>query len=166
MASEEDLDTEIKTFSILSEHPELFGEFRKLGTLGSLVRLLVHENTDIAIDVVEVISELTDDEVEAEPEQWNELVDGMVEESLLEMLSQNLSRLNESNDSDRSGVYHTLSMYTMARGSKTLLITGFARRVRKPSLPTFTGGNNGEGNRHISVAFEAHSDPRVTAFSE
>lgn len=110
MASEEELDTEIKTFSILSEHPELFEEFRKLGTLGSLVRLLAHENTDVAIDVVEVISELTDDEVEAEPDQWNSLVDGMVEEALLEMLSQNLSRLNESNDSDRSGVYHTLSM--------------------------------------------------------
>lgn len=111
MASEEELDTEIKTFSILSEHPELFEEFRKLGTLGSLVRLLAHENTDVAIDVVEVISELTDDEVEAEPDQWNSLVDGMVEESLLEMLSQNLSRLNESNDSDRSGVYHTLSVF-------------------------------------------------------
>lgn len=109
MASEEELDTEIKTFSILSEHPELFAEFRRLGSLGSLVRLLAHENTDIAVDVVEVISELTDDEVEAEPEQWNALVDGMVEESLLEMLTQNLARLNEGNDSDRSGVYHTLS---------------------------------------------------------
>ena len=109
MASEEELDTEIKTFSILSEHPELFAEFRRLGSLGSLVRLLAHENTDIAVDVVEVISELTDDEVEAEPEQWNALVDGMVDESLLEMLTQNLARLNEGNDSDRSGVYHTLS---------------------------------------------------------
>jgi beta-catenin-like protein 1 len=109
MVSEEELDMEIKTFSILSEHPELFEEFRKLGSLGSLVRLLAHENTDIAVDVVEVISELTDDEVEAEPEQWNALVDGMVEESLLEILSQNLSRLNEGNDSDRNGVYHTLS---------------------------------------------------------
>ena len=110
MASEEELDTEIKTWSILSEYPELFEEFRKLGSLGSLVQLLAHENTDIAVDVVQIISELTDDEVEAEPEQWNALVDGMVEESLLEMLSQNLRRLNESNESDRSGVYHTLSM--------------------------------------------------------
>lgn len=110
MTSEEELDAEIKGFSILSEHPDLFAEFRKLGSLGSLVRLLAHENTDIAVDVVEVISELTDEDVEAEPEQWNELVDGMVEEQLLEMLTQNLNRLNESNDGDRSGVYHTLSM--------------------------------------------------------
>ncbi|KAI5785870.1 Catenin-beta-like protein [Geopyxis carbonaria] len=120
MASEEELDTEIKTFSILSEHPELYDEFRKLGTLGSLVRLLAHENTDIAIDVVEVISELTDDEVEAEPEQWSALVDGMVEESLLEMLTQNLSRLNEGNEADRSGVYHTLSVFENLASQQSL----------------------------------------------
>ena len=111
MASEEELDAEIKTFSVLGMHPHLFEEFRKLGTLGSLVKLLAHENTDIAIDVVEVISELTDDEVEAEPDQWSALVDGMVEEQLLEMLTQNLGRLNEGNDADRSGVYHTLSTF-------------------------------------------------------
>ena len=119
MQSEEELDAEIKTFSVLSMHPELYAEFRKLGTLGSLVRLLAHENTDIATDVVEVISELTDDEVEAEAEQWRELVDGMVEESLLEMLTQNLERLNEGNESDRSGVYHTLSTITAHRTSRS-----------------------------------------------
>jgi beta-catenin-like protein 1 len=113
MQSEEDLDAEIKTFSILSEHPELFEEFRKLGSLGSLVKLLAHENTDIAVDVVEVISELTDDEVEAEQDQWNALVDGMVEEDLLDMLVQNLDRLNDGSESDRSGVYHTLSRFIL-----------------------------------------------------
>lgn len=115
MASEADLDADIKALSVLSEHPELFAEFRQLGCLASLVGLLAHENTDIAIDVVEVISELTDDEVEAEPEQWNAIVDGMVEAQLLEMLTQNLGRLNEGkegNESDRNGVYHTLSMYS------------------------------------------------------
>lgn len=78
MESEADLDQAIKGWSILSDHPELFEEFAKLGALGSLVQLLAHENTDIAVDVVEVLSELTDDEVEAEPEQWNALVKGMV----------------------------------------------------------------------------------------
>ncbi|KAI5784163.1 Catenin-beta-like protein [Pyronema domesticum] len=123
MQSEEDLDTEIKTFSILSEHPELFEEFRKLGSLGSLVKLLAHENTDIAVDVVEVISELTDDEVEAEQDQWNALVDGMVEEDLLDMLVQNLDRLNDGSESDRSGVYHTLSVFENLASQPTLAET-------------------------------------------
>ncbi|PWW76429.1 DUF1716-domain-containing protein [Tuber magnatum] len=120
MASEADLDADIKALSVLSEHPELFEEFRRLGCLASLVGLLAHENTDIAIDVVEVISELTDDEVEAEPEQWNAIVDGMIEAQLLEMLTQNLSRLNEGNESDRNGVYHTLSVFENLASQQSL----------------------------------------------
>ena len=78
MGSEADLDADIKALSILSEYPELYEEFVKLGCVDSLVSLLSHENTDIAIDTVEIISELTDEDVEAGEEQWNSLVDRMV----------------------------------------------------------------------------------------
>jgi beta-catenin-like protein 1 len=110
MTSEADLDADIKALSILAEHPELYGEFAKLGCVGSLVGLLAHENADIAIDAVEIISELTDEDVEAEQEQWNELVDAMLETDLLDLLVSNFSRFNESNESDRNGVYHALSV--------------------------------------------------------
>ena len=78
MASEADLDTEIKSLSILSEHPELYSEFAKLGCVGSLMSLLSHENADIAIDAIQIIGELTDEDVEAEQEQWDSLVNAMV----------------------------------------------------------------------------------------
>jgi len=78
MASEADLDTEIKSLSILAEHPELYEEFAKMGCVGSLVSLLSHENTDIAIDAIQTISELTDEDVQAEQEQWDSLVNPMV----------------------------------------------------------------------------------------
>jgi beta-catenin-like protein 1 len=78
MASEADLDTEIKGLSILSEHSELYEEFAKMGCVGSLISLLAHENADIAIDVVQIISELTDEDVEAQQEQWDALVNAMV----------------------------------------------------------------------------------------
>jgi beta-catenin-like protein 1 len=110
MASEADLDADIKALSVLTEHPELYGEFAKLGCANSLVMLLAHENTDIAIDAVEVISELTDEDVEAETEQWNKIVDAMIEADLLDLLVSNFTRFNESNESDRSGVYHALSV--------------------------------------------------------
>lgn len=126
MASEADLDADIKALSILSEHPELYGEFAKLGCVGSLVSLLAHENTDIAIDAIEILSELTDEDVETEQKQWDALVDAMVwlpplltlnnktknlklEADVLDLLTQNLSRLNEENEADRAGVYHILS---------------------------------------------------------
>lgn len=78
MASEADLDTEIKNLSILSEHSELYGEFSKMGCVSSLISLLSHENADIAIDAIQIVSELTDEDVEAEQEQWDTLVNAMV----------------------------------------------------------------------------------------
>jgi beta-catenin-like protein 1 len=42
------------------------------------VSLLSHENTDIAIGAIQTISEFTDEDVEAEQEQWNILVNAMV----------------------------------------------------------------------------------------
>jgi beta-catenin-like protein 1 len=78
MGSEADLDADIKALSILSEHPALYEEFAQLGCVSSLVSLLSHENTDIAIDAIEIISELTDEDVEAGEAQWNALVDAMV----------------------------------------------------------------------------------------
>ncbi|TGZ83497.1 DUF1716-domain-containing protein [Ascodesmis nigricans] len=111
MESEEQLDTEIKSFSILSSHPSLYPEFIRLGTVTSLVRLLSHENTDIATDVVELLSELTDEDIEATPEQWSDFIDTLMSASLPELLTQNLTRLNETLESDRAGIYHTLSLF-------------------------------------------------------
>ncbi|KAL3445980.1 Catenin-beta-like protein [Aspergillus insuetus] len=110
MTSEADLDTEIKCLSILSEHPELYHEFVKLGCVGSLISLLSHENADIAIDAIQIISELTDEDVEAEQEQWDGLVNAMLDADLIELLAQNLSRLDEESEADRAGVYYILSV--------------------------------------------------------
>ena len=82
MGSEADLDAEVKALSILSEHPELYEEFVSLGCTASLVSLLSHENTDIAIDAIEIISELTDEDVEAEEAQWDALVNAMVDDDV------------------------------------------------------------------------------------
>jgi beta-catenin-like protein 1 len=120
MGSEADLDADIKALSILAEHPELYGEFAKLGCVASLVSLLAHENTDIAIDAVEIISELTDEDVEAEQEQWTVLVDAMIEADLLGLLVSNFARLNESNESDRNGVYHALSVLEILASQTSL----------------------------------------------
>ena len=54
-----------------------------MGCVSSLVSLLSHENADIAIDTIQIISELTDEDVEAEQEQWDTLVNAMVSSVLL-----------------------------------------------------------------------------------
>ncbi|KAH7193345.1 Catenin-beta-like protein [Fusarium flagelliforme] len=110
ISSEADLDADIKGLSLLSEHPELYPEFVKTGCVASLVSLLAHENTDIAIDAIEIMGELTDEDVSAEEEQWNGLVDAMMDADLLGLLVSNFSRLNEDDESDRNGIYHALGV--------------------------------------------------------
>ncbi|KAM5460564.1 hypothetical protein MferCBS49748_007645 [Microsporum ferrugineum] len=110
MASEADLDVDIKSLSILSEHPNLYREFAELGCAGSLVSLLTHENTDISIDAIEILGELIDEDVEAGEDQWDTLTNSMLDADILELLSQNLTRLNEDNEVDRSGIYHILDI--------------------------------------------------------
>ncbi|KAL8971481.1 MAG: hypothetical protein Q9197_003252 [Variospora fuerteventurae] len=123
MGSEADLDADIKALSILSDHPDLYGEFAKLGCGASLVSLLSHENTDIAIDAIEIINELTDEDVEAEHDQWDLLVDAMLEADLLSLLYDNIARLDEENESDRAGVYHVLSVLENLSSRTTIAMT-------------------------------------------
>ncbi|KAI1170991.1 Catenin-beta-like protein [Nemania sp. FL0916] len=110
IASEAELDTEIKALSILSEHPQLYPEFARLGCVASLVALLAHDNTDIAIDAVEIIDELTDEDVAAEEAHYNALVDALLASDLLSLLVSNLERLDEAQETDRGGAYHALGI--------------------------------------------------------
>ncbi|KAI1751349.1 DUF1716-domain-containing protein [Xylaria castorea] len=110
IASEAELDAEIKALSILSEHPELYPEFAHLGCVGSLVGLLAHENTDIAIDAIDIIDELTDEDVAAEEAQYDAMVDALFDADLLSLLVSNLERLDETQETDRGGVYRALGI--------------------------------------------------------
>jgi beta-catenin-like protein 1 len=90
--SEADLDVAIKALLPLSQAPSLaYPEMVRFGTIETLVGLLSHENTDIVIDVVEVVHELTDEDVGDEEPDVDEddenkevplktLIDGLVSE--------------------------------------------------------------------------------------
>ena len=136
MASEADLDAEIKGLSILAEHAELYPEFVKLGCVGSLVGLLSHENTDIAIGAIQLLGELTDEDVSTKEEQWKALVDELIKNDVLSLLVQNLDRLDEERDEDREGVYHILEVLeNLLQDSKNLesqndLITWLRTRIK------------------------------------
>ncbi|KAK2034052.1 DUF1716-domain-containing protein [Colletotrichum zoysiae] len=142
--SEADLDAAIKDLSILAEHPELYPQFVKLGCVESLVGLLAHENTDIAIDAVEIIGELIDEDVNAADEDWDSLVDALLNTDLIGLLVSNFARLNEDDESDRSGVYHALgvienllSKTTNAEkvGQDTMLVKWLLERAQRQESP-------------------------------
>jgi beta-catenin-like protein 1 len=145
MESEGDLDEGIKALSILSEHPELYDEFAKSTAASKLVDLLAHENTDIAIAAIEMISELTDEDVGGEQEQWDALVTAFIDADLLSLLISNFSRFDESDEADASGVYNSLSVienllsqptYTDIIGRETALLKWLLDRIQKSEKPT------------------------------
>ncbi|KAI0470636.1 DUF1716-domain-containing protein [Xylariaceae sp. FL0804] len=117
IGSEAELDGEIKGLSILAEHPDLYAEFARLGCAASLVGLLAHENTDIAVDAVEILNELTDEDVAAADDQWGALVAALLDADLLGLLASNLERLDEARQEvDRAGVYYALSILESLSG--------------------------------------------------
>ena len=141
VASETDLDAEIKALSLLSEHGDLYAEFVKIGSVDSLVALLAHENTDIAIGVCELIAELTDEDSSTTEEQWRTLVHALLKADLVDLLVSNLGRLNEANENDRAGVYHILNVLENIMsetensdfvGSKEALMEWLLSRIKKP----------------------------------
>lgn len=138
MASEADLDAEIKNWSLLSEHPELLKDFAASESLASLIGLLAHENTDIAIGAIEIISELLDEDVEAEQDQWDALTAALLEADLMSLIMSNLARLDEDNESDRSGVYYSLAVMESLAGVQSIaekfdepVLMWLCNRIRK-----------------------------------
>ncbi|KAL1408912.1 hypothetical protein Q8F55_005726 [Vanrija albida] len=130
--SESDLDATLKRFLPLTQNPTVFyPELVKGGTITLLVSLLSHENTDIAIDVVEVLQELTDEDVGAQDDLSDdddlvnekaegssetrlamaELIDSLIANSVFELLVSNLNRLDEKEDTDRQGVFSILGVF-------------------------------------------------------
>ncbi|KAL8550060.1 hypothetical protein ACS0TY_008770 [Phlomoides rotata] len=108
--SEIELHDELEKLKILAGAPELYPDLVSLGTVNSITGLLNHDNTDIAIDAVTLLQDLTDaDVVEDNDESAQVLVDALVENSAVELLVQNLARLNDSDPDESAAIYNTLS---------------------------------------------------------
>ncbi|KAG0204387.1 hypothetical protein BGX28_003639 [Mortierella sp. GBA30] len=124
MESETDLDEEIKHLMAMTQAPQHYPVLVELNTVASILSLLSHENPDIAIDAIELLKELTDEEVlsvgldEDEDIAGSEgeagmkiFVKALVDQGLLDFLVQNLARLDEEEANDRQGVFNTLAIF-------------------------------------------------------
>ncbi|KIJ70518.1 hypothetical protein HYDPIDRAFT_78492 [Hydnomerulius pinastri MD-312] len=149
--SEADLDSAIKSLLPLAQSPALaYPEIVRAGSVSLLIGLLSHENVDIVIDAVEVFHELTDEDVGEEGEDEDEqeetqaalkiLIEALVQNSVLELLVDNLSRLNEAEESDRQGIFHIIGVFENVLGfnpelsvqlvSKTKMMNWLLERIQ------------------------------------
>ncbi|KAH9674928.1 DUF1716 domain-containing protein [Citrus sinensis] len=110
--TEVDLHEELEKLKVLAGGPELYPDVVNLNVIPSILGLLSHDNTDIAIDVVHLLQDLTDEDVlEDNDEPARVLVDALIENNVLELLVQNLQRLSDadSDPDEMAAVYNTLA---------------------------------------------------------
>ncbi|KAK0453697.1 Catenin-beta-like protein [Armillaria borealis] len=174
--SEADLDSAIKSLLPLAQLPLLsYPEIVKSGAVALLVGLLTHENVDIAIDVVEVFHELTDEDVGDEGNDDEEdtaealkiLIEGLLENSILELLVENLKRFNETEESDRQGVFHILGIFENVLGfdpalsnqlvSKTNFLPWLLDRIQAKTFDE----NRGYAAEILSILLQDSTDNRL-----
>jgi beta-catenin-like protein 1 len=91
--SEADLDDALRALMPLAQAPILaYPELVRSGSVARLVGLLSHENADIAIEVIDLLHELTDEDNESEEDEDEEQRSAAVK-ALIEALVRYLNKL-------------------------------------------------------------------------
>ncbi|XP_034552666.1 beta-catenin-like protein 1 [Notolabrus celidotus] len=111
MESELDLNDIIQEMHVIATMPDLYHLLVELNAVHSLLGLLSHENTDVAIAVVDLLQELTDIDTLHESEEGAEvLIDSLLEGQVVALLVQNMDRLDEQVKEEADGIFNTLAI--------------------------------------------------------
>ena len=103
------LDEHIKSLHVLATAPKFYPRLVKAEFVKTLLGLIIHENSDISVDTLDLLNDLIDPEnlTEAELES-HEFIQRLISKELngLEIIVQNLSRLDEKEETDAQGIQH------------------------------------------------------------
>ncbi|KDR11648.1 beta-catenin-like protein 1 [Zootermopsis nevadensis] len=112
MESELELHETIQEMHVVATVPDLYPIMVELQAVPSLLELLAHENTDVAVAVVDLLQELTDVDILHESEEGaDSLIDALLNQQICALLVQNLERLDESVKEESEGVHNTLAIF-------------------------------------------------------
>lgn len=111
MESEVELHQIIQEMHLVSTVPDLYPLLVELQMIPSILELLSHENTDIAVGVIDLLQELTDVDILHESQEGADtLIDTLLEQQICALLVQNLDRLDETIKEEAEGVHNTLAI--------------------------------------------------------
>lgn len=112
MESEVELHETLQEMHAVATVPDLYPIMVELQAVPSLLELLAHENTDIAVAVVDLLQELSDVDILHESEEGaDSLIDALLNQQICALLVQNLERLDESVKEEAEGVHNTLAIF-------------------------------------------------------
>lgn len=109
MEAELELHEAIQELHALATVPELYVLAVEQKLVPTVLGLLSHENTDIAVAVVNLLQELTDiDTLNESQEEAAILIDSLLEQQICSLLVHNLERLDENQREESDGVHNSL----------------------------------------------------------
>jgi len=110
--SEVELHDAIQDLRVIATAPDFYPDFVALGCVQSLLGLLSHDNTDVAVAVVDLLQEMTDVDTlnDSTEEATESLVNSLITNQVSALLIQNMERLNEGVREESDGIHNTLSI--------------------------------------------------------
>lgn len=106
-----ELDHILQEMHLVATVPDLYPLLVELQVIPSLLELLSHENTDIAVAVIDLLQELTDVDILHESQEGADtLIDSLLEQQICALLVQNLERMDETVKEEADGVHNTLGI--------------------------------------------------------
>jgi len=111
LESELELHDSLRELHSLATVPEQYPVLVDLGCVPSLLGLLSHANTDIAVAAVDLLEEMTDvDTLNESSDGAEALVENLLVNQVLSLLASNLARLDEAVKEESEGVHNTLAI--------------------------------------------------------
>merc|ERR1719391_405035 len=111
MMSEMELHDGLRELQNVSTVPHMYPIMVELNCVSTLLGLLSHDNTDIAVAAIDVIQELTDVDTLQESEEGAEaLLQALFDNQVCSLLVTNLDRLDENVKEESDGVHNTLAI--------------------------------------------------------
>lgn len=119
MDSETDLLEAIKVFLSAGSLAQLFPQLLELGLIEVMTNILSHENTDIVMEGISLLNELLEEEeediddekVDATNQGNLMLARAIANSSVLEIIVQYLSKLDETKNEEKEAVYQILGIF-------------------------------------------------------
>ena len=111
MMSEMELHDVVRELQNVSTVPHFYPIMVELNCVSTLLGLLAHDNTDLAVAAVEVLQELTDVDTMQESEEGAEaLLESLLANQCCSLMVTNMERLDETVKEEAEGVHNTLAI--------------------------------------------------------
>eukprot|EP00088_Acartia_fossae_P044233 TRINITY_DN4689_c0_g1_i2.p1 TRINITY_DN4689_c0_g1~~TRINITY_DN4689_c0_g1_i2.p1 ORF type:complete len:590 (-),score=161.14 TRINITY_DN4689_c0_g1_i2:233-2002(-) len=111
MESEMELHDALQEMKNLATVPDYYPIIVDLNCVPSMLGLLTHDNTDIAVAILDLIQELTDVDTMNESEEGaDSLIQALVDNQVFALMIASFDRLNEAVKEEADGVHNAMSI--------------------------------------------------------